>query len=70
MHFFKRASSVTGPERFMFGLHVSAFVVAIDMWGTEEQTTYWKKRLNENAIFGTYGNSIDLKKPYVKTVFS
>jgi hypothetical protein len=40
----------------MFGLHVSAFVTGIEMWGTDEQKAYWQKKLKEQAIFGTYGD--------------
>lgn len=45
---------IFGAEKFIFGLHVSAFMVPIDLWGTDEQRAYWKREINEKPIFGTY----------------
>ena len=30
------------------------FKDAVEVWGTEEQASYWKKFLEENCVFGTY----------------
>jgi hypothetical protein len=46
-----------GVEKLTFTLHDQAFKVSIDLWGTDEQVTYWNKLINENAIFGTYAQT-------------
>ena len=38
----------------MFSLHISAFLVSVELWGTPEQNVYWKKIMQENLVFGTY----------------
>ena len=43
-----------GLEKFLFALHVSTFEVSVDLWGTEEQSEYWRQMMKNNAIFGTY----------------
>jgi acyl-CoA oxidase len=48
------SSPILGHEKFIFGLHVSAFMIPIELWGTEEQVKYWKKLASEKPVFGTY----------------
>ena len=45
---------IMGPEKFLFSLHVTMFLDAIDVWSTSEQREYWKNMLKHNAIFATY----------------
>jgi len=52
IHFY--FSGVFGIEKFLFSLHISAFLVSIEMWGTPEQNAHWKKIMQENGGFGTY----------------
>lgn len=47
-------NSVFGTDKFAFGLHLTAFLVPIDLWGTDEQRKYWEKEVKEKPIFGTY----------------
>lgn len=49
--------SVFGAEKFMFSLHVSAFRVPIDLWGTDEQREFWQREITEKPIFGTYAQT-------------
>lgn len=46
--------AVIGPEKILFNLHFTMFKDAIEVWGTPEQSGYWKNLMNDNVIFGTY----------------
>lgn len=46
--------AVLGHEKFIFGLHVSAFMVPIELWGTDDQVKYWQQLAKEKPVFGTY----------------
>lgn len=39
---------------------MSAFEVPIDLWGTDEQRAYWKRKIQEQGVFGTYGKKMFL----------
>jgi len=48
------ANAIFGNDKFTFGLHVVAFEISIELWGTEEQAKYWTSLIKEKAVFGTY----------------
>ena len=46
--------AIMGTEKVLFALHYTMFNDAIDVWGTPEQSAYWKAFVASNGVFGTY----------------